>query len=119
MLPLLERVSLESSALHWFLEALVYKTEAAEKSKRAYRNVSFPKLRSIVLESTDFGVASVDMLSDCLMERCERNAEVQELHLDGCYNLSYDDFVRLKEIVDVIWYEPEQEDGNSSNDLNW
>jgi hypothetical protein len=57
-------------APHYFLEALVYKTKAAEKSKIAYRNVSFPKLRYIHLESTDFFelFVSVDMLLDCLME---------------------------------------------------
>ena len=60
-----------------FLEALVYKTEAAEKSKAAYLNVPFPKLRYIHLEGTYFcetipGSISVDILLDCLMERCER-----------------------------------------------
>ena len=57
-----------------FFEALVYKTKAAEKSKTAYRNVSFPKLRYIHLKGTDFFWASsnattVDMLLDYLMER--------------------------------------------------
>ena len=38
------------------------------------------------------------------MERCERKAEVQELNLDHCYNISPDDVERLKKIVvDVIW----------------
>ena len=41
-LPLLERVGVWSSAMRWFLEALVYKTKAAEKSEIAYRNVTFP-----------------------------------------------------------------------------
>jgi hypothetical protein len=89
-LPLLERVCVQGSAPNSFLEALVYKTKAAEKSKTAYRNVSFPKLRYIHLEGTDFSATgsmdtSVDMLLDCLMERCERNAEVQVLRLDDCY----------------------------------
>ena len=44
------------------------------------------------------------------MERCERNAEVQVLRLDDCYNISFDDVERLKEIVvDVIWDGVEQE----------
>ena len=40
-LPILERVCVENYA-HSFFEALVYKTKAAEKSKTAYCNVSFP-----------------------------------------------------------------------------
>jgi hypothetical protein len=108
-LPLLERVCVQGSSPNSFLEALVCKTKAAEKSKTAYRNVSFPKLRYIHLEGTRFSATgsmdtSVDMLLDCLMERCERNAEVQTLRLDECSYLSPDDVERLDEIVvDVIW----------------
>ena len=108
-LPLLERVYVQSYATHSFFEALVYKTEAAENSKTDYRNVSFPKLRYIHMEGSDFdgtnpGTISVDMLFDYLMERCERNAEIEVLHLVDCYFISSDDVERLKEIVvDVIW----------------
>jgi hypothetical protein len=113
-LPLLERVYLESFtpqsyAPRSFLEALVYKTEAAEKSIKAYRNVSFPNLRYIHMEGADFfpkyGISlSVDMLLDCLMERYERNAEVQVLRLDDCSSISSYDVERLEEVVvDVIW----------------
>ena len=108
-LPLLERVCVQGSSPNLFLEALVYKTKAAEKSKTAYLNVSFPILRYIHLEGTGFSATgsmdtSVDMLLDCLMERCERNAEVQTLRLDECSYLSPDDVERLDEIVvDVIW----------------
>ena len=107
-LHLLERVCVLRNASVSFLEALVYKTKAAEKSKTAYRTVSFPKLRYIHLVITAFdrcglGSISVNMLLDCLMERCERNAAVQVLRLD-CYYISSDDVQRLKEIVvDVIW----------------
>ena len=118
-LPLLEQVCVQSYAQqdyapHSFLEALVYKTKAAEKSKKAYRNVPFPKLGYIHLEGTNFFATSprstsVDMLLDYLMERCERNAEVQILRLDDCYYISSDDVERLKEIVvDVIWDGVEQ-----------
>ena len=108
-LPLLERVCVQSLAPKSFLEALVYKTKAAEKSKTAYRNVSFPKLRYIHLEFTNFfgtgaGYISVEKLLDYLMERCEREAEVRVLRLDNCYCISSHDVKRLKEIVvDVIW----------------
>ena len=100
-LPLLERVCVQGYTTKSFLEALLYKTKTAEKSKTAYRIVSFPELRYICLEETNFGTRSlsVDMLLDCLMERCERDAEVQVLRLDGCSYISSDDVARLKEIV--------------------
>ena len=100
---------MRSSSPLSFLEALVYKTKAAEKSKTAYRNVSFPKLRYVHLEGADFFVTSpmdlsVDMILDCLMERYERNAEIQTLCLDDCTYMSSDDVERLEEIVvDVLW----------------
>jgi len=69
----------------------------------AYRNVSFPKIRHIHLDCIDFDEVSVNMPMDCLMERDERNAEVQLLCLDDCYNVSGYDIERLEEIVvDVI-----------------
>ena len=107
-LPLLERVYVQGHAAHSFLEAFVYKTRAAEKSKTAYRDISFPKLRYIHLESLDLfgtgpGSISVDMLLDCLVKRCERNAVVEVLCLD-CHYISSDELGRLKEIVvNVIW----------------
>ena len=130
-LPLLERVCMQNSSPLSFLEALVYKTKAAEKSKTAYRNVSFPKLRYVHLEGADFfGTSpmalSVDMLLDCLMERYERNAEIQTLCLDDCSYMSSDDVERLEEIVvDVIWdgleqgfseVDSEENDGEGSED---
>ena len=114
-LPLLKRVYVQGSATHSFLDALVYKTKAAEKSETAYRNVSFPKLRQIDLEGTKFFTGdpryiSVDKVLDCLMERCERKAEVQVLRLDNCYSIWSVDVERFKEIVvDVIWDGIEQE----------
>jgi hypothetical protein len=47
---------------HSFFEALVYKTQAAEKSETAYRNVSFPRLRHIDLEGTDFCASNPESL---------------------------------------------------------
>ena len=104
-LPILERVCVQGLEPYAFLEALAYKTKAAEKSKKAYcRNVSFPKLRYIHMVGTSYQSISVDTLLDCLMERYERNVEVQVLHLENCYNISSDEVDRLKEVViDVIW----------------
>ena len=107
-LPHLRRVSVQGSTSSSFLEALAYKTKAAEKSKTAHCNVSFPKLLFIDLEGTfnsrDPRSILVDMLLDCLMERCERKAAVQVLRLCCCYNTRSDDVERLKEIVvNVIW----------------
>jgi hypothetical protein len=47
-------------------EALVYKTKAAEESKAAYPNVSFPKLRYIHLEGV--GISATDTLVDMLLD---------------------------------------------------
>ena len=101
-LPLLEWVHVhhEDCGIEWFLEALVYKTEPAEKSETAYyRNVSFPKLRHIYIETRHLYATSVDRLLDCLMERRERNAGVQGLCLHSWYSISPNDVERLKEIV--------------------
>ena len=75
----MKQVYVQDSAIDSFLEALVYKTRAAEESKTAYYNVSFPKLRHIGLGlgATDFitiGLTPIliDMLLACLIERCER-----------------------------------------------
>ena len=115
-LPRLERVCVQSYSPYSFLEALVYKTKAAEKSLKAYHTVSFPKLRALHLEGAYFdgtfdgNSISVEKLLDYLMERCERKAEVQVLRLDDCYYLTYDDVESLEEVVvDVIWDEIEQE----------
>jgi len=121
-LPLLEQVFAQGSASHSFLEALVYKSKAAEKSKTAYRSVSFPKLRYIhlygaVFFGTALNTTSVDTLLDYLMERCERNAEVQTLRLDDCYHISFDDVERLEEVVvDVIWDGLEQDLSEESDE---
>jgi hypothetical protein len=116
-LPLLERAHIMNSyTVPSFLSALVYKTEAAEKSQTAYHDVSFPKLRYIHLEDVDFNETNIepglfDMLMDCLIERYERHAEVQGLRLGDCYNLSEEHVNRLEEIVvDVIWDGIEQID---------
>ena len=112
-LPLLKQVYVHGSASPSFFEALLHKTKAAEKSKTAYRNVSFPKLQHIDLEGIDFAnlrSISVDRLLDCLMDRCERNAEVQMLCLDNCFSLLSEDVERLEEVVvDVAWDGVEQE----------
>jgi hypothetical protein len=109
-----------------FLQALVYKSKAAEKSNRAYRNVSSPKLRYINLDCADFGAdivgtipgsVSVDILLDYLMERYERKAAVRLLRPVNCYYITSDDIERLKEIVvDVYWDGLEQESSTDSEE---
>ena len=110
-LLLLRWMCVRSNKPHSFLKALVYKKEAGDK----WETISFPNLRYVHLECTDFfGAArdsiSVDMLLDCLRERCERYAEIRCLGLRDCYYISSDDVKRLKEVVvDVIWDGKEQE----------
>ena len=139
-LPLLEQVHVQSFAAQSFFDAVVHKTKAANKSIAAYRTVSFPRLRSIYMVACDFsepslGSISVEMLMDYLMERCERNAEVHELHLDDCYHIMAEDVERLREIVvDVHWdrlvqgfsdeYDSEEDrdydsDGNTIDDFDY
>ena len=107
-LPLLRRVCVEGDSTQSFLEALVYKIQAGQKSETTYGNVSFPKLHHVDLGGTNFNTEyqesiSVDNLLVCLVERRERKAEVRVLRLNGCYDISSDDVERLKEVVDVIW----------------
>ena len=110
-LPLLEQVCVRpggGSLPHLFFKALIYITKAAEQSKSAYRVVSLPKLRYIHLDGVDFDTTdptpSIDILIDCLMERCGGKVGVRMLRLDGCYSLLSEDVKRLEEIVvDVIW----------------
>ena len=109
-LHLLKKVHWEGSALESFVEALVYKTKAAEKSETAYHDVSFPKLCYINLGNTYFFAEMLEKLLDCLMERCERKAEIPVLRLNDCYCVSSGDVEKLKEIVvDLIWDGIEQE----------
>jgi len=103
-LPLLERVHVKNDVVYSFLDALRHKTEAADRSITAYRSVSFPKLRYISMSGTQFECIPVDKLMDILMERYERNAEIQALQLEDCHNILEDDVERLREIVvDVDW----------------
>lgn len=106
-LPLLEWVHVESYTVQSFLDALFDETKADDKSIIAHHNISFPKLRHIRISGTDFtyaklGSISVDMLMNCLMERRERKAEVQELRLDHCYNISEYDIERFKKLLSML-----------------
>ena len=120
-LPLLEWVHVESYTVQSFLDALADTTNAADKSTSAYHNVPFPKLRHIRMSGTDFaytklGSISVDMLMHCLMERHERNAEIQELYLDHCYNISQDDIERLETIVVHVYWDGVEQGRYASED---
>ena len=107
-LALLDRVRVKGCPAS-FLDALIHTTKAAAKSLTAYYNVSFPKLRYICMDGTDFSNShlesiSLDKLRSRLMERYERNAEVQELRLEDCHHLMDKDIEGLEEIVvDVHW----------------
>ena len=85
-LPLLKWACVPSSSRSSF-EALVY-------------NVSFPNLQRIDRHSSAESI-SVDVVLNCLMERCERNAEIQMICLVRCF---FNDIKRLKEIVVNVAY---------------
>ena len=119
-LPLLEQVYLHGSALRSFVGALVHKTDEVEESETPYHDVSFPKLCHINLARIYFFSTKrsilIEMLLDCLMERCERKVEVRVLRLKHCYCVSSDDVERLKEVVvHVIWDGVEQELSDSED----
>ncbi|KAF8805100.1 hypothetical protein BYT27DRAFT_7258583 [Phlegmacium glaucopus] len=99
----LEWVRVTSSVVRSFINALVHKSQAANTSIAAYRTVSFPGLRRICMDNNlgepNLGGISVNELLDCLMERYERNAEVQELYLERCYDIRTSEVERLREIV--------------------
>ncbi|KAF8809486.1 hypothetical protein BYT27DRAFT_7187793 [Phlegmacium glaucopus] len=110
----LERVHVKGNTADSFISALVHKSGAAKTSIAAYRTVSLPKLRYICMDGTDFdetslGSISIEKLMNCLMERYERNAEVQGLCLDDCYNITDIEVKALREIVvHVDWDGVEQ-----------
>lgn len=74
--------------------------------------VCFPDLRTLTFEEVDFKDRTPELipgttvlgLMDCLMERAEKKAEVQELRLTACTHLFKEEVEELKEIVaDVDW----------------
>ena len=92
---------MQSYAPRSFLDTLVYKTKAAERSITAYHNVPFPKLRHIDLKGTDFFANDprsilVDKVLNWLTERCGRKAVIGVFRLDDCYYISSNDGERLK-----------------------
>lgn len=121
-LPKLRNVRVQGNSVHGLIEALV--AEVGEKQQAdlaavgrqpslrrkkivAPPSVFFPGLHYLVLDETDFDEneqSLLDPLINCLMERCERKAEVRELILVQCSHLEDSDVELLEEIVvDVGW----------------
>jgi hypothetical protein len=89
-----------------FIQALKHKPENYNDEPSAYYSVSFPALQSLWIHSCWFAEdgCTAENLQDCLMERCERRADLLKLKLTSCYRLRDDDVARLREIVcDVEW----------------
>lgn len=91
---------------------LTMRRPGLRRRKSTIPPVCFPNLRTLTIEEVDFKEripeltpgTTVSGLMDCLMERAEKKAEVQELRLTSCSHLFEDEVEKLKEIVaDVDW----------------
>jgi hypothetical protein len=121
-LPKLRNVRVQGNSVHGLIEALVAEVNEKQQADLAAvgrqpslrrkkivapPSVFFPGLHYLVLDETDFDEneqSLLDPLINCLMERCERKAEVRELILVQCSHLEDSDVELLEEIVvDVGW----------------
>ncbi|KAF5371005.1 hypothetical protein D9615_009994 [Tricholomella constricta] len=90
------------------------KRPGLRRRRSAVPAVNFPHLKSLTIEDASFEEHApvsnpFDNLQNCLMERSERKADIQELHLRECSHLYEENVDRLREIVaEVDWDEVEQ-----------
>ena len=103
----LQSVTLKGSVIRGFLQMLMDKAKA--KGRDGKSKVACPALQSLEILNPVFSPGHVDGFSfeelrDCLMERCNRNAELRKLILSACINIYAGDVALLREIVvDVDW----------------
>jgi len=90
------------------------KRPGLRRRRSAVPTVYFPHLKSLVIEDMSFEEhadksAPFDDLQNCIKERFERKAEIQELRLRECSHLYEGKVEELKEIVpNIDWDEVEQ-----------
>jgi hypothetical protein len=101
----LQNVKVVGNCTGDFIRALTSKPQYYKAEHSAYHSVSFPALQSLWIETFSFGRSgALEDLQNCLMERCERRAELLKLKLTDCSELSYKNVGSLREIViDVEW----------------
>jgi len=121
-LPQLRNVTVSSSATLGFIKALTHKAKGYKRRPKVYYDVTFPALESLEITEAIFspdheGGFFFEELQDCLMDRCNRNAEVRKLTLSDCFCLYEHDVDLLRDIVvDVDWDEWEEEYNSEDED---
>ena len=121
-LPQLRNVTVFGKATLAFIRALISKSKGHNRRPKAYYGVTFPALESLDIMEAIFspdheGGFPFEELRDCLMERCNRKAEVRKLTLFDCFCLYKRDVDLLREIVvDVDWDEQEEEYDSEDDD---
>ncbi|KAG5638349.1 hypothetical protein H0H81_000482 [Sphagnurus paluster] len=137
LLPKLHTVHIVGDSVHTFIAALceeppmpnalvspatpgALRHPGLRRRTSAVPKVHFPHLKSLAIEQAgfdDMGVSpsKFENFRDCMMERCERKAEIQELIFTECTYLFLEHIELLREIVtSVEWDEIEQ--GEESNE---
>ncbi|RDB20806.1 hypothetical protein Hypma_012032 [Hypsizygus marmoreus] len=127
-LPKLQDVHIAGSSAHTFIAALREERPietlkspisgcplSSARRPGLYRRKSllppvyFPQLRALAIEDASFEEFKPTprpfaTLKDCLMERCDRKAEIQELTFRMCSHLDHDDISSLDDIIaNVDW----------------
>jgi len=106
-LPSLHRIRLIGEGMLSMLKAM-FKTTP---SQGADITLPFPALRKLWIEEARFddnhpqdSRDALEMLQDCLIERCEYGAAIEAIHIDQCYSFDESSEKALQEIVvDVEW----------------
>jgi hypothetical protein len=112
-LPRLQGVTVVGDCIVDFIKELRRRRKDDDDRQQLsdHYSVTFPALESLWIREGDFSKersCTVEELQDCLMERCERKAELLKLKLTNCRELFRSHVEKLREIVvDVEWDERE------------
>jgi len=108
-LPRLKKVIAVKDCALEVIKELTLKCENYDDTQLSdYYSVTFPALECLSFVKGLFESDTLEILQDCLMERCERNAEILKLEFLDCCELFCSDVKSLREIVvDVEWDEVE------------
>ena len=97
-LPNLERIRLKGIRSSPFVDALMHKPSDYNSSPAAWGSVTFPRLYMLEFPQ-ELKVEEIRLLQDCLIERCERNAPLQQLIIELHTDVGDRDVTLLREIV--------------------
>ena len=110
-LPSLSRIRVSGDGTLTLIKAMFKTTPQDDMT------VPFPVLRKIWIQGAMFDENhpqdnrnALEMLQDCLMERCEYGAAIEAIHIDQCYSFDASSEETLQGIVvDVEWDEEQLE----------